>query len=134
MGYNPHGHYELWVEGTTLFAKVSGSWNMECAQEFEKEFMALAQHFSGGWGHIVCLNDWELGTLEVSEVIERLVEWCIVNGLERAANVYQPSALKHAVINKMIVSEQDGFVRAAFDNLQDAADWLTEEGFPTAIE
>ena len=134
MGFDPHGNYNLWIKGDTLYAELRGAWNTEAAMEFEKDFMALARNLPQAWGHIVYLDHWELCTPEISAIIERLVEWCIQNGLKRAANVYEPSKVKNAVLNKMIVSEEGEFKRAVFDNSEDAAIWLTTEGFPTDHE
>lgn len=131
MAYHAHGEYRLWCDEKTLYAELSGMWNEETALEFDRDFRALATHFTGPWGHLVYLNDWELCTPEMFEVIESLVTWCIQNGLTRAANVYEPSGIKEAIVNKMVVQSEGKFKRAVFDNPRDAANWLTQEGFPS---
>lgn len=82
------------------------------------------------WGHIVYLNDWELCVPEMVAIIERLVAWCIANGLICAANIYKNSSLKNKVLNSMIVDKQGDFQRAVFDNELDAITWINNEGFP----
>lgn len=131
MKYDPHGHYHLWCNGSTLYAELTGAWNMEAALAFERDMMAHAQTLPAQWGHLVYLDHWELGTPEITAVIERLVTWCIHNGLQRAANVYEPSGIKSALLKKMVVEEQGEFKRAVFNNSDAAAQWLTQEGFPS---
>ena len=131
MAYHPHGNYVLWINGATLYAELSGAWNMEAALAFEQDMMKHARTLPAHWGHLVYLNHWELGTPEITAVIERLVHWCIENGLQRAANVYEPSGIKSAILKKMVVEEHGDFKRAVFDNPNAAAQWLTAEGFPT---
>jgi hypothetical protein len=133
MKFEAHGDFEIWVEQNTLFASLKGTWNKEAAERFEEAFMESATALGEEWGHLVYLNDWELCDSGMFPVIQRLVDWCIENGLKRAANVYSPSTMKSEFLNKMIVEERDGFVRRVFDNAKDAANWLTECGFVTEV-
>jgi len=128
-----HGNFRIWSQGFTVFAELKGSWNEEAALEFEKEFIDVASQMPEHWAHLVYLNDWEICVPEMMEIIQRLVTWCIENGLVRAANIYDPSDMKSSLINKMVVQQEGAFLRAVFDNDADAAAWLTEEGFPTSI-
>ena len=98
-----------------------------------KEFICVASKMPAQWGHLVYLNDWEICVPEMMEIIQRLVTWCIENGLLRAANVYDASDMKSSLVNKMVVQQEGAFLRAVFDNDADAAAWLTEEGFPPSI-
>lgn len=134
MSYHSHGEYRLWCEETTLYAELSGMWNEETALTFERDLMELSKSLPDEWGHLVYLNDWQLCTPEMFSIVERLVSWCIENGLKRAANVYEPSGIKEAIVNKMVVQSDGEFKRAVFDNPQDAALWLTQEGFPTQVK
>ena len=128
-----HGTFKIWCQGSTVFAELKGNWNEEAALEFEKEFMRAAASMPEQWAHLVYLNDWQICVPQMMEIIQRLVAWCIDNGLVRAANIYDPSDMKSSLINKMVVQQEGTFVRAVFDNDADAAAWLTEEGFATAI-
>lgn len=131
MQYQSHGHFEIWSEDATVFAELHGCWNQEGGLEFEREFMRVASDMPAQWAHLVYLNDWELCTPEVTEIIMRLVDWCLHRGLARAANIYTPSAIKTGLLNKMIVQQEGNFIRRVFDNPEDGALWLTEEGYPT---
>tara|TARA_R110001583_G_scaffold33943_3_gene114541 strand:- start:696 stop:1112 length:417 start_codon:yes stop_codon:yes gene_type:complete len=132
MKFESHGKFTIWTEKSTVFAELLGSWNEESALQFELEFKKIASTMPDQWGHLVYLDDWELCVPEMFEIIERLVIWCINNGLMRAANIYQESSIKSGVLNKMIIQKQGNFERVVFDNDLDASRWLTEAGFPTS--
>lgn len=134
MQYESHGKFKIWRQGSVVFAKLIGSWNVESALQFEHEFKKIASTMPDRWGHMVYLNDWELCVPEMITIIERLVAWCLDNGLVRAANIYLSSAIKTQILNRMIVTTQDNFQRAVFDNELDAVDWLSDEGFPVVLK
>lgn len=134
MKFESHGKFTIWTDKSTVFAELLGSWNEESALQFELEFKKIASTMPEQWGHLAYLDDWELCVPEMFNIIERLVTWCIDNGLIRAANIYQPSSIKSGVMNRMVVQQQGNFERAVFDNAQDAVTWLTEEGFPTICQ
>lgn len=127
--FDQHGSFEIWAEGNIVFANLEGAWNKEAAVNFEVEFMKVAKLMPEKWGHIVYLNDWELCDAAMFPIIERLVAWCIKNGLTRAANVYSVSVVKAEFINKMVVDEFGEFKRAVFDNDKDAKEWLRKYGY-----
>lgn len=129
MKFRAHGEFEIWVLENTLYAELKGTWNEEAALQFEAEFVLAAKNLGDNWAHLVYLNDWELCDASMFPIIERLVNWCIENGLKRAANVYCQSSIKESFVNKMVVEQQGGFVRKVFDNDADAKAWLTEEGY-----
>ena len=92
--------------------------------------MLLAAHFQDeNWGHLVLLDDWELGIPEMVPIIERLVAWCLENGLTRAAQVYSPSMIKQYHLNEMVVQEIGAFQRHSFAKRVDAEEWLAASGF-----
>lgn len=125
-----HGDFELVVQGSVLVAKLTGSWNEEAALAFEKAFKEAATPLSqGNWAHLVYLDDWDLGVPEIMPIVERLVAWCIANGLKRSAQVYCQSMLKKYQLDMMVVDQQGDFERRVFDNCDTAKDWLRAEGY-----
>ena len=65
-----HGEYQLLLSNRILIAKVSGSWNLEAAQNYAQDFKQLAQALTGRpWAHLVLLDDWQLSVPEVNPVI-----------------------------------------------------------------
>jgi hypothetical protein len=128
--FSHHGGFEVHVSGNILCATLSGSWNVQTAEAFATRFMAEAQPLLGNdWGHLVVLEDWDLGVPEIIPIIERLVGWCIDNGLTRAAQVYSPSMIKQYQLNEMVVEEFGPFLRHSFSDQQQAETWLGEFGF-----
>ncbi|PKF63298.1 hypothetical protein CW745_00120 [Psychromonas sp. psych-6C06] len=129
MQYQSHGKFTIWRHKNILLAELIGSWNEQSALQFEAAFKKIAITMPKPWAHIVYLNDWELCVPEMYSIIERLVAWCIDNGLVKAANIYATSAIKSEILNKMIVSKQGDFERAVFDSERDAKLWLDDAGF-----
>jgi hypothetical protein len=125
-----HGDFDIKVSGNILCAKLSGSWNSQTAEQFAEEFIANADCLIGQpWGHLVLLEDWDLGVPEIVPIIERLVSWCIENGLTRAAQVYSPSMIKQYHLNEMVVEEFGDFHRHSFASQGEAEAWLAESKF-----
>lgn len=133
MQFEPHGDYLLWTKGNVLYAKLIDAWNKEAAIKFSIEFKELAKTFSGDWGHFVDLTEWDLCNAEVFGIVKDLVDWCIANGLTRAAQVYPPSIIKAQFVDQMVVEEFGGFKRAVFGSNENACDWLTAQGFAAEI-
>lgn len=125
-----HGNFELKVSGNIICATLSGSWNVQTAELFSEQFMLQATPLlSDDWGHLVLLEDWDLGVPEIIPIIERLVSWCIEHGLVRAAQVYSPSMIKQYHLNEMVVEEFGAFQRNSFADQRNAEAWLTAAGF-----
>lgn len=125
-----HGDFDVQVSGNVLCARVSGSWNSQTAEQFAEEFMVKAESLIGQpWGHLVLLEDWDLGVPEIIPIIERLVSWCIENGLTRAAQVYSPSMIKQYHLNEMVVEKVGDFHRHSFASQSEAEAWLAESNF-----
>jgi hypothetical protein len=130
MSFNQHGDYFLSIQGNVVVAEISGSWNLEAAEAYEQNFKKLLEPLLPcRWGHIVYLNDWDLGVAEIAPVIARLVSWCIENGLTRAANVFSESMIKAYVLETMLVDEVGDFQRKVFVNESEALLWLESFGY-----
>ncbi len=128
-----HGEFVLTTNGNVLIARLSGSWNEEAARAYAAAFREQANALGEArWGHLVLLDEWQLGVPEIAPVIEELVHWCIGNGLIRAAQVYSPSLLKRLQLDDMISDHQDDYQRRAFATLPEALVWLEEGGFRPA--
>jgi len=53
-----------------------------------KIFKSIARPLSQQpWGHLVYLDDWELGVPEITPIIQNLVDWCTHNGLKKSAQI-----------------------------------------------
>lgn len=125
--------YKIWVDKQVLYAELEGAWGSDIAQNFANDFKDAATAFNDDWGHLVYLDGWELCSEEMIKIIQDLVDWCIENGLKRAAQVYAPSMVKKEFLDEMVVEEFGEFKRAVFGNAVDAKNWLENEGFNTTI-
>jgi hypothetical protein len=126
----PHGSFNLSVSNNILIARLSDSWNKECAEDFAFNFQIKASPLLGEpWGHLVFLDNWDLGVPEMLPIITELVTWCIENGLEKSAQVYNDSMIKKYSIDQMVVKQKGGFERRIFSEPDKAMTWLSQYGF-----
>jgi hypothetical protein len=126
----PHGRFNLSVSNNILIARLSDSWNKECAEDFSINFKIKASSLLGEpWGHLVFLDNWDLGVPEMLPIITDLVTWCIENGLEKSAQVYNDSMIKKYSIDQMVVKQKGGFERRIFTEPDIALNWLSQYGF-----
>ena len=133
--YAGHGEFLIDVSGTILRASLVGCWNIQTAQTFAKAFKVEAQPLIGKpWGHLVLLDNWDLGVPEIQPIIEELVAWCIDQGLMRAAHVYSPSMLKKYHLNQLVLEEMGAFHRNSFSDQNSAIAWLSAEGFELSAD
>lgn len=131
--FSEHGHFSIDVSGRVLCAHLSGSWNSQTAERFSDEFKYKAQALIGEpWGHLVLLDDWDLGVPEMTPIIERLVNWCIEQNLVRAAQVFSPSMIKKYQLDAMVVEKIGDFERRNFTDQSSAIAWLEAEGLSSA--
>ncbi len=131
--FSEHGYFTINVSGRVLCAHLFGSWNSQTAERFSDEFKQKAQALVGEpWGHLVLLDDWDLGVPEMTPIIESLVSWCIEQDLVRAAQVFSPSMIKKYQLDAMVVEKIGGFERRNFTDETSALAWLAAEGFNSA--
>lgn len=125
-----HGQFDIWADNQIIYATIQGSSNAELALSLSDQMKNLAQQqMPAKWGHMVWLDDWELGTPDIEPIIQELTEWCIVHGMTHAAQIFSPSTIKRYQLDKMIVEEKDGFKRRQFRTTDEAKQWLRREGF-----
>lgn len=125
-----HGSYELSTEGNVIIANIYGSWNEETARVYSNELKQMAVALDApAWGHLADLEEWGLGTDEMIKVIEELAQWCIKNGVKRAAHVYSDSVLKKLQLDGIVAESQGDFQRQSFSDKHEALRWLAEQGY-----
>lgn len=128
--FESHGSFNLSVSNNILIARLSGSWNKECAEDFSMHFRIKASRLLGKpWGHLVFLDNWDLSVPEMQPIVTELVAWCIENGLEKSAQVYDSSAVKGHSLDQMVVKQRGGFERRVFSEPDKAIIWLKQYGF-----
>lgn len=132
--FAPHGEFKLCVSNNILIARLTGTWNEECAKDFSEQFKEQVHLLQKPrWGHLVFLDDWELSIPEVLPIVTDLVTFCINNGLEKSAQVYSESMIKKLFLDKMIVEKKGDFERRIFIKQNEAINWLNQNGF-TLVE
>lgn len=125
-----HGGFKLVAHDDILYAKLNGSWNKETAFRFSREFKALIEKsMPHRWAHFVCLNDWELGVPEFEPIIQELADWCIINGLVCAAQVFNHSIIAKYQVDKIVTENSSDFSRKQFTDQNTAISWLRYKGF-----
>ena len=133
--FSPHGEFSLIRCDKTVISRLTGAWNKEAAEKYEREFMQVASPLSGQkWAHLVYLEDWELGVPDIAAPVMRLVDWCIDNGLCRTAQVYSESMTKQYLVDKLVVDEKGDFRRRVFQEEKRALRWLAQQGYPMICE
>ena len=124
-----HGYYRIECKQRLLVAVLKGGWNLETAKsfcdDFKMEAPVLCDH---NWGHLVYLDEWELGVPGVDEIIKPLVSWCIENGLTHAAHVYGDRVFSQNYVDR-IVQNNKVFEKRVFRSDVDAINWLAEQGY-----
>lgn len=126
----PHGSFKLSVSNNIVIARLSGSWNKECAEDFAINFKIKVRPLLGKpWGHLFFLDNWDLGVPEILPIVTNLVTWCIENGLEKSAQVYNDSMIKKYSLDQMVVKQKRGFERQVFAEPDKAMIWLSQYGF-----
>jgi hypothetical protein len=125
-----HGVFEVSAEDNIVYAVLRGSWNEETAEESSQAFKLAASRIEANrWGHIVFLDDWELGVPEIEPIISELIIWCAESGLTHAAQVYSKSMVKEYQLRKMVSQNIGDLTLCQFPITEDAVHWLTNEGF-----
>ena len=126
----PTPKFRLWCEQRVVLAVANGSWNRFTAEDYAKEFKAVAKPLIGSdWAHIVYLDNWELGVPEIEPIITELVGWCLDNGLRYTAQVYCPNMVKRYQLDKMISDNSNRFEKRVYPNELQAIAWMASVGF-----
>jgi len=130
-----HGQFTLWQDNRVILAHIQGQCNEDMALAFANDFKKIIEPLiHSPWAHIVYLDDWELATPEVENIIKNLVIWLIQHGLTHTAQVYSPNMLKRFQLDRMVTEKTDTFERQVFSEQQAAFNWLAEHGFEVQSE
>jgi hypothetical protein len=128
--FAPHGEFTLNISNNIIIARVSGSWNEECAHNFSAALKEKINSFNDKeWAHYVLLDDWELGVPEVTPIISDLVAYCIDHRLIKSAHIFNESVIKQTYIDQMVTEKQGNFEKRMFHDKTEAIKWLNASGF-----
>jgi hypothetical protein len=130
--FAPHGEFKLHVSNNIIIARLTGSWNKECAEKFSQAFTKQVKLLkTPRWAHLVFLDDWQISVPEIAPVVDDLAAFCILNGLEKSAQVAHESMMKKMYLDKMAIETRSNFERRIFSDQDKAISWLSEYGFTT---
>jgi hypothetical protein len=121
----------MWIENRVLMCRPMHSWSERPALLYAETMKAKVATFEGApWGSTVLLDQWELATPKVEEIIDELLLWCLQNNLKRLALVTAENPLQEFQLDNMLKSIAPDFERRYFSNEQLANQWMDAEGFP----
>ena len=131
--FSEHGTYDVKLINNVLVVECHGAWNGENAIAYGKEAsMLLKEVFGRPWAQITVITDWELATPDVDSIMAELVSKANKLGLCREAvvNASGAGSVKLEQFNRTLADIDNDFIRKVFTNFEDAACWLSNEGFP----
>ena len=128
--FDIHGDWRIEVHGDIIVQWFSGCWNEEAIIAYVQEFQAKATPLKGKeWAIVSLFEDWELGVPEIDKHIEAHCEWFKNNGCIKDCHIYTTSAVKEMQLERLIPHTDAFYERRVFINNEDAANWLTSNGF-----
>lgn len=128
---NLRGSFEMWIENRVLVCRPKYSWSERTARLYANTMKSKVATFEKApWGSTVLLDQWELGTPEVEEIINDLLLWCLQNNLKRLALVTAENPLQEFQLDNMLQSIAPEFERRHFADEALANQWMETEGFP----
>ena len=128
--FDIHGDWRIEVHGDIIVQWFSGCWNEEAIIAYVQEFQAKANPLKGKeWAIVSLFEDWELGVPEIDKHIEAHCEWFKNNGCIKDCHIYTTSAVKEMQLERLIPHTDAFYERRVFINNEDAANWLTSNGF-----
>jgi hypothetical protein len=124
------GHYKLSLDGQILISHIQGQWSGTTALRYAEEVRELVAGISApNFAHLLCLDDWELGTPQSQFITERTVSWLVSKGMSVCAEVFSSDHLKEFILNKTTAGVKGILSVRRFDKQLDAQDWLAARGF-----
>lgn len=124
------GQFRVTVDGQVIVSHIKGQWSEETALRFEDELHKVVKRLSTPtFAHLLYFDEWELNTPGALPIIERMIAWCISQGMCASAEIFKPDVLKEYLLNKVQEEIKDNVLIRRFDNASDAKYWLSEQGF-----
>ena len=117
------------IDRSLIIEKIYGTWTVETAREYHREFMEVAGPLTKGkWAKIINLTNWKSSYPEMISIIGHHLKWCRENGMVLSINIIQ-NPVTIGQLKKMFViggtMEMSRLVRSQ----EEAEKILREEGF-----
>ncbi|MEP1447705.1 MAG: hypothetical protein ABJK37_16495 [Paraglaciecola sp.] len=124
------GQYRVFSQGKIVVSHISGQWSKSNALEYEDAVHKVITNLGGReFASLLFFEDWGLNTPEAGPIIERIINWCVNQGMCCAAEVFSPDALKEYLLNKLVKEVKSQLVIRRFSSEHEALLWLAEKGF-----
>lgn len=127
---NMKGKIRVFMKGQILVSHVEGQCSVHTLLKYEEELHRLIGRFSGNrFAHMLFFDKWELHTPEAVPVIERIVCWCITQGMGHIAEVLEHNALKEYILKNSLPEKKGNLQNRQFSSEPEALVWLEQEGY-----
>lgn len=124
------GQYRVFSDGQIVVSHICGQWSMSTALKYENALRKVVTNIAEDeFAHLLFFEEWGLNTPAAGPILERVIFWCVSQGMCCAAEVFSPDALKEYLLNKLVEEAKDQLVIHRFSSEQDALLWLAEKGF-----
>jgi len=123
--------YQLSADDLCVYAVVKGSWSYDEAIHFSKDFLELVKDFDGKpFTHLVYFDQFTFSVPEIEEVIQRLVDKLVAQGLRFTAQIIPFEYYNITQFQLAKMTQTKGlFVKKSFNCLIDAQDWLEAQSY-----
>lgn len=123
--------YQLSADDICVYAVVKGSWSYDEAIQFSKDFLDIIKAFEGQpFTHLVYFDRFTFSVPEIEEVIQKLVDKLVSQGLRFTAQVIPFEYYNITQFQLAKMTQTKGlFVKKSFNCLTDAQDWLESQSF-----
>lgn len=127
MVFDAHGSYTIKVCGEIVCLRFEGSWNLEKAKAFFKEYKVeiLNQGF-GQFGVMTDFRDLEGATPDCIAFFENIAAWAAQQGQVARAQILDSDLT--AYIADSGTMDRDLFLIRSFETEAEALDWLAGQG------
>lgn len=128
---NKHGQWEMTLVNDVLVRSVAGHFNLAGTISCFQEMQEIAPK-NRPWGFLGNAQNWEMSSEDSFKMIKEMKEWKFKNGCMCSAIII-PTAFRkkiYQINSEAIPSDTVKY----FDDLESAAAWLTEKGFPFLVK
>jgi len=123
------GDYHIKKHQRVIEITPTGQWDQGISDQFFKELNRLVDKLHGqDWATIVDARSWHIATLEVQKKIASETKKITQRALRREAFVIRNTDLANYQ-SELMSPQVKNYIRKAFTNIEDAKQWLVEEGF-----
>lgn len=124
------GQYRVFSQGQIVVSHISGQWSRSRVIEYEKVLHQVVTNLGERkFAHLLFFENWGLNTPAAVPILERIIFWCVSQGMCCAAEVFSPDALKEYLLNKLVEEVKEQLVIRRFSCEHEALLWLAEKGY-----